>query len=320
MTRVNPNDAMRKSLYKKNAGACCVCKKTGVGLNLHHIDGDSSNTIESNLALLCVSDHDAHHRPNAYSTTNHLNLSSDQLLKFKNEWESFVEECQQDHPEVLAVINVFGTEESIVAMKLIFQRTDGKIVFTRTYQLLDGPMSDWIDLALREIARMGKNIKGVVIDKPLSIEYCEGCHGSFDHFINKSMTIKLTKEDWNSESIATIYLNPNQASLAIIMFYKQEAIYTVSMHLCRGDLHIYDGESINETIRYNFFKSRRTQTKKVIKQILKTWNPGTIVIGTGDEDSPTIIPDLDLPIHWECHLPGKQQMFKKKRKRKATHN
>ena len=35
-----------------------MCKRTGIGLNLHHIDGDSSNTVEENLAVLCINEHE----------------------------------------------------------------------------------------------------------------------------------------------------------------------------------------------------------------------------------------------------------------------
>jgi len=56
----------------RNAGVCCVCKQRWIGVQLHHIDGDHSNTIDENLAVLCVKDHDAHHRPKCYRNLNHI--------------------------------------------------------------------------------------------------------------------------------------------------------------------------------------------------------------------------------------------------------
>lgn len=52
MGRVAVPAKMARKLYELNANSCCVCKRTGVGLNLHHIDGDNSNTTEENLAYL----------------------------------------------------------------------------------------------------------------------------------------------------------------------------------------------------------------------------------------------------------------------------
>ena len=54
MKRIAVPAKMARKLYELNADSCCVCKRTGVGLNIHHIDGDSSNTTEENLAVICV--------------------------------------------------------------------------------------------------------------------------------------------------------------------------------------------------------------------------------------------------------------------------
>ena len=66
--RRNPIPSRRERLLAKNGRMCCVCKASGVGVQFHHIDGDHSNTVDENLAVLCVADHDAHHRPNQYQT------------------------------------------------------------------------------------------------------------------------------------------------------------------------------------------------------------------------------------------------------------
>jgi hypothetical protein len=44
--RINPNSSQRERLLMANANRCCVCKRCGVGLHLHHIDQDSSNTVD----------------------------------------------------------------------------------------------------------------------------------------------------------------------------------------------------------------------------------------------------------------------------------
>ena len=98
MKRVAVPAKMARKLYELNANSCCVCKRTGVGLNLHHIDGDSSNTTEENLAVICVKDHDAHHRPNKYTALNHMDLSAERLHAYKTEWEEFVFLCRKGTP------------------------------------------------------------------------------------------------------------------------------------------------------------------------------------------------------------------------------
>ena len=99
MGRVAVPPKMANKLYEMNANSCCVCKRTGVGLNLHHIDGNNSNTTEDNLAVLCVYEHDAHNRPAKYPVLRHMDLSEERLRKYKVEWEEFVRECKKDEPQ-----------------------------------------------------------------------------------------------------------------------------------------------------------------------------------------------------------------------------
>jgi len=83
MDRVPVPNKMRHLLLRKNAGVCCVCKIRNIGVNFHHIDGDASNTVEENMAVLCVRDHDAHHRPEEYrpdAAVNHLDLDRDAIM------------------------------------------------------------------------------------------------------------------------------------------------------------------------------------------------------------------------------------------------
>jgi hypothetical protein len=120
MARKQPTPKQYNRLIAKNASRCCVCKRKGIGFNLHHIDGDNSNTVDENLAVLCVEDHDHHHRPSQYTQTKHLELGKDELLKYKQSWETFVQNAKSENPSVIAVINVFGTFEQLHAARIIF--------------------------------------------------------------------------------------------------------------------------------------------------------------------------------------------------------
>lgn len=297
MARIPVPKKMAQKLYEKNANSCCVCKRTGIGLNLHHIDGDSSNTVEENLAVLCVNEHDAHHRPSKYPSLNHLDLSAEKISAYKIEWENFVQECKKDEPQVLATINAFGTYENIVGMKIIFQWENGKIIFERCYQQLDGDFDYWTDRALEEIMRFGKNIKVVLIDKPLAIEFCPNDNVSLSRTLDAPAAKKIITNDWKEKSIATVYINPKQASLAIIIFYNNDAIYSVHMHRCGNKIKYTDYKG-TRSAKIKPLRVRK-QVNAYVLQIIEKWDVGTVFYGTGDPDTPTLIQECKLPIFWE---------------------
>lgn len=145
MARKKPSAKQRSRIISANANRCCVCKRDSVGLHLHHIDGNSSNTIDENLAVLCVEDHDKHHRFQEYTKARHTELSAEELLDYKASWERFVKDARCDNPTVIAVINVFGDKEQIHAAKILFQWPDEKIEFERVFHLLEGDFNYWID-------------------------------------------------------------------------------------------------------------------------------------------------------------------------------
>lgn len=297
MGRVAVPDKMAKRLYELNANSCCVCKRTGVGLNLHHIDGDSSNTIEENLAVICVNEHDAHHRPDRYPSLNHMDLSSQRILAYKIEWEEFVKECQKEEPKVLATINAYGTYENIVGMKIIFQWLDGRIVFERTYQQLDGDLDYWTDKAIEEVQRFGNNVKIILIDEPLKIEYCLNDKVSLSRTLDEPAARKVIANDWREKAVATVYINPKQASLAIAIFYCDEEIMHMSIHRC-GDKIKYRDYKGAKSAKVRPFRVRK-QVRVYVNQLLEKWDIKTVFYGTGNVNNPRIIDGCELPLCWE---------------------
>lgn len=190
MARKKPAASQRKRLLERNAWRCCVCKREGIGLHLHHIDGDNSNTIDDNMALLCVEDHDHHHRPSKYTRTRHLHLGSDRILKYKTSWEAFVTNAQSNDPSVIAVVNVFGTLEHVHASKIIFKWPDEKIEFERIFHLLEGNFDYWTDEMLAEVQSLGKNIKLFLIDEPFPVEYCPCCGNGYSNTVKEGLIKK----------------------------------------------------------------------------------------------------------------------------------
>lgn len=297
MARINPTKKQSDNLYEANAYSCCVCKRTNIGLHLHHIDGNNSNTVEDNLAVLCVSDHDVHHRPQRYP--NHLELDAETIKQYKCEWEQFVLEAKKDNPKILATINVFGTEENVVGFKLIFQNTSMNIIFERQYQLLDRPIDESIDIAINEVLRLGKNIKVVLVNEPLGIEYCEKDSNSLANILDENISIMLTSEDWIDKVIAALYLNPRQASLALTIFYDDELMHTFSMHGCHGKLHcLTEKQDYLIDIIPNLPIS--VLVEQIIDNELEVWQvpSNRLLMGTGEENNPNIIKNFSLPEVW----------------------
>ena len=206
MARIDPTSTQKKRLLRKNANVCCVCKQRNLGLHFHHIDGDNSNTIDENLAVLCVQDHDVHHRPQVYTSPKHLELGAERIKELKESWESFVAEAKKPTPKVLAVLNVFGDYSNIHSLRLVFQWQDGHIEFERTCHLLDGPMDKLIDNVYEELQWLGKNIKLAILDEPLQIEYCPCCQSGYTRTLDKNIATKLTTESWENDSLCTIFI------------------------------------------------------------------------------------------------------------------
>lgn len=308
--RNNPSPALRKQVLEANAERCCVCKRAGVGLHLHHIDGDSSNTIFENLAVLCVQDHDHHHRPSAYPSVSHLDLSSDQLLRYKQSWEAFVYESKKDNPSVAAIISVFGDCNAIHSAKIIFQWSDERIEFERTYHLLDGDFDFWTNEMIREVQELGKNIKLILINAPLPVEYCECCGKSLSKTLVEGQMLKYTSPEWENQSIVSIFINPINPSLAVSIALKDKHIYSGSLHLCQGIYLHYRCDYYDERVKVRRKPSIRTQATRIVQKVISEWNPAHILIGTGDHDTPTIIDDFTLPIAWESRPDTKSRKRK----------
>lgn len=296
--RKNLTPQQKEKLRSMNAGVCCVCKRRGLGVNFHHIDGDPSNNALENIAVLCVKEHDAHHRPQAYTKMNHLELGTEKILEYKREWEAFVKEAQKENPKVLATINIYGPEESIHSMRLIFQTIGSKIVAERLYHLFTGPPESWIDSAIDEVRWLGPNIPLVIVDKPLPIEYCTCCGNSLSNTIDSNVAKKITSSNWNQKSICSIYINPSQPSLAITILYEKEILLTGWLHKCGKCLH-FICDNYEERVPIKKLSRVRTQATRILSKVLDEWHPAQILIGTGDENDPEIIDNLNLPRIWE---------------------
>jgi len=66
-----------------NRYTCCICKDPKKGIVIHHIDGNRNNNDPSNLAVVCLEDHDRIHKKGGISR----DFSPELVKKFKQGWE-----------------------------------------------------------------------------------------------------------------------------------------------------------------------------------------------------------------------------------------
>lgn len=303
MSRVDPTDTQRARLLKANANRCCVCKRPNLGVHLHHIDGKSSNTVDSNLAVLCVEDHDRHHRPGSYSATvNHLDLSAKVIAEHKQSWEAFVIEARADAPAVIATLAAYGTVESVHSFQLVMQWPDERIEYKRSFHLLDASPDRLTDEIIAEVQAIGLHLKLVSLSEPFPIEHCPCCGTGYSRTVKPAIVARLTDPVWKTDSVCSIYVNPKQASIAVCMFLRDANLFNGSLHLCQGRFLHYANDYYEEHVPLRKYQSVRAQATSIIRSVIKEWAPAVLLIGTGDHDSPTLIEKLNLPRCWETSV------------------
>lgn len=298
MARRNPTEKQRSRLLQKNAHRCCVCKASGLGLHVHHIDGDATNTVDANLAVLCVEAHDQHHRPNAYARPRHLDLTADTILACKCSWEAFVADARSPAPSVLATVNGFGNGGQVHSAKLVMQWPDGRIECEQVFHLLSAAPDRWADDIVQEVVDLEPAMPLVLIDKLQPVEYCPCCQHSVSHVLREEYAVRLTDPTWATDSVGSIYVNPNQPSLAVIVSLRDRPLFSGSLHLCQGTHLHFHSDFFDERTRLRHGRDTREQALRVVENVLNAWQPALLLYGTGDPDDPTLMPDLELPDCW----------------------
>lgn len=305
MARVNPTAPQKGRLLQANAFRCCVCKRPSVGFHFHHIDGNSSNTVDKNLAVLCVEDHDRHHRPDEYqSGARHLELDAGEILRLKDSWEAFVVEANRPEPTVIATLSAYGTEKLIHSLQLVMQWPDERIEYKRSFHLLDGDFDRLTEEIFEELAGIAPKVKLALINEPLPVEHCPSCRTAFSRTVKPPVVTRLTDPAWATESSCGIYINPDQPSLAITLSFREEQILSGSLHLCKRKFLHYSSEGIDERGPISSKPSIRAQATRIVNQVLREWTPSKVFIATGDPDEPEIINTLALPKCWEVKVAG----------------
>lgn len=270
-----------------------------IGTNFHHIDGNPANNDENNIAILCVQEHDQHHRPNAYNTTKHLELGAEKIREYKQDWEQTVKECKSDNPKVLAIVSGYGDSANIHSAKFLVQNSDSKIIYERLYHLHFGTRDEWINWILEELIWLGIKVPLCIIDEPLDIKLCPCCSKSFSTVLDKNATKPLTSVDWKEKSVGTIYISPTSPMTELTIFYGNEILYQAHLNKCDNTNLHFHSEKLDERIPIIKNQSVRTQAKVTMQKVVDFWKPGRLFIGTGNKKEPTIIDEFNLPAIWE---------------------
>ena len=257
---------IKETLLNLNAGVCCVCRSRGLGVNFHHIDENPSNNALDNIAVLCVKDHDAHHRPEAYSV-NHRELGAEKIKAYKVEWEAFILETQKENPRVLAVVNTYGSDDNVIGMRLLFQTENSKIVLQRMFNPLESPWEKWADATIGDILWLNSKIPLIWINSPLQIEYSQGGH-SLANVLDSNLAKKELAKDWDEKSVCSIYINPSQPSLALLVQYENEILLTATLHKHDSSLHL-SCDNFDEEITLKNRPAVRTQVTQVVNKLLE---------------------------------------------------
>jgi hypothetical protein len=104
---------------------------------------------------------------------------------------------------------------------------------------------------------------------------------------------------WATESSASIYINPGNPSLAMLISLRSEHMVQGHLHFCQGRYLHYHSEGIDDRLPIQSKPSVRAQASRIVQTVLQEWNPAKVFIGTGNPDSPKMISNLTLPNCWE---------------------
>lgn len=80
-----PVEIAARVLFKADR-TCCVCRTAGKPVQLHHIDEDPKNSVERNLAVLCLECHTDTMIRGGF----HRKLDADQVLLYRDDWNQVV--------------------------------------------------------------------------------------------------------------------------------------------------------------------------------------------------------------------------------------
>jgi len=197
---------LQRQVLVKNKHCCCICQKDGYGKEviIHHIDGNNSNNVIPNLAVLCLihaSMADAGLSKGKLGSGK--KLSQDEVKEFKRIWERKIEEegkiqknrvpiNKRKELETLYLFEIHNTKNKILSYK----DTDNRI--EEAFEYLD-------QLVLEEFVS-GLKLRRILLDaysdmtlqsiesNNLTKRLAKSIWGLFLHLVGPHY-VKITDED-----------------------------------------------------------------------------------------------------------------------------
>lgn len=278
-----------------------MCKEPGLGLEFHHIDGNPSNTVEENIAVLCVRDHDKEQRPHRYSKAKHTDLHPDQIIQYKESWEAFVEEASKPNTEVLGLAILYGVGEIVSALRLTFQ-WDDQVMWDKMINVTDSPLQSWGEQIVAIANWLGEHVRIVVENEIIQINFCEKCarDGRFsrlDPKLHSSSIKKYTRAAWDTDSSVSIYVDPQKPFFSLGVLLEDEPIHGVYIYKQGKSVATFCTEPSCKCHSTSFEEelspeNLEEQVKYILNSLLVKWEPARCNIFTLKDNTPVLLNDI----------------------------
>jgi hypothetical protein len=156
--------SIERRILVENKHCCCICQNDGYGKDVlvHHIDGNNSNNVESNLAVLCLV-----HASQADAGLTKGKLGSGKKLKpdfvrqYKKAWEKRIELGLQHRKEVLSIRDKRQLE---LLYKFEICKTKNLILSLKDRDPRIKEAFDYFDQLVIEEFVSGVNIRAILLD------------------------------------------------------------------------------------------------------------------------------------------------------------
>jgi len=155
---------LERRVLVKNRHCCCICQNDGYGKEvlIHHIDGNNSNNVESNLAVLCLvhgSMADAGLRPGKLGAGK--KLKPDAVRQYKRIWQK---KCDLERQRRKETLSLRARSQLEILYKFEIHKTKNLILSLKDTDRRVKEAFDYFDQLVVEEFISGLNIRVVLLD------------------------------------------------------------------------------------------------------------------------------------------------------------
>lgn len=143
-----PVDLAARVMFEANR-TCCVCRREGKPVQIHHIDDNPDNSIYDNLAVLCLDCHNATQLKGGFARK----LDAEQIVLYRDDWIRAVARDRAEFAAVMASDIEDKTEIGIITTtaELLRERKQYVLLAIHYHRYGNPELRDkYVELALRE--------------------------------------------------------------------------------------------------------------------------------------------------------------------------